>query len=592
MTFRFRCVALLCCFCTPVFGGDGTTTWDGKYDTSQIEVTVVYFVPSDRQPLVDWKDRVDYFSNRIEQFHAREFQGQSKMTAQVYPKPFVSAATTSELREGDANAIYYRTLREVDKGLSFAEKKPNARPKAFPILLVLSDINWRPLDDFYRLHPDGDKLVFEGNYRDGEHFPGAASGGSRAAYLADRGVGWGLVSADGWRVPYRGTDCVIYHEGCGHTVGLPHPEPGNGSVMSQGQYRGWLSESWMDKDQKVRMQWEPDEVSHDLQTRLFTDFRAIPQPRVPKPGEAVALKLDWPDDIDVKTLRVRYQTAIHGPWTDVPQKWTGPAPSTATVATFERETPVSVRVDVELKSGETAELWNYFQVRNNPDQTLLPRVRGGDLAIESQWNPLADKVNGPTGLETDLLSLTTPDECWKNGEWTQVDGTLQSPKAYGSRLQLPWSPPDEYRVVLIVEPLDEPNGLLIGLISGRNRFATLFNYAAGGNAVSAIENIDGQNVGNESTHTGAVFQKNRLSQVIVTVRREGLSMAVDGKAIVSWKGAADRLSLSDYWNTPDESAMFLGAYDCRYRFHRVTVETISGKGRVLQEETGSPPEAE
>ena len=223
----------------------GTKTWDGRYSTEQIELTVVYFVPADREPLSDWRDRVDYYCRRIEKFHSREFGSQSTLTTKVVNQPFTSSQTTSRLRQGDANSIYYRTLSEVDRGIQFETK---LQSKAFPILLVLSEINWRPLDDFYRLRPAENGLEFEGNYQRGEHFPGATSGGARASYIANRGCGWGLVSADGWRVPYRGSDCVVYHEGCGHTVGLQHPEPANGSVMSLGQYRGWISESWLDDD--------------------------------------------------------------------------------------------------------------------------------------------------------------------------------------------------------------------------------------------------------------------------------------------------------------------------------------------------------
>ena len=76
----------------------GTKTWDGKYDTEQIEVTIVYFVPGDRKPLPDWRDRVDYFCRRIELFHQREFQGQSVLKTMVHPEPLVSGATTGELR--------------------------------------------------------------------------------------------------------------------------------------------------------------------------------------------------------------------------------------------------------------------------------------------------------------------------------------------------------------------------------------------------------------------------------------------------------------------------------------------------------------
>ncbi len=165
----------------------GTVTWDGRHSTEAIEVTVVYFVPSDGTPLVDWRDRVDYFCRRIEQFHAREFHGQSTLTTRVINEPMISESTTAQLRNGDGDFTFFQTLREADRRLEFGEE----RGDAFPILLVLSDINWRPLDDFYRLHPGESGLEFEGNYNNGQHFPGATSGGARATYLSDQGEGLG-----------------------------------------------------------------------------------------------------------------------------------------------------------------------------------------------------------------------------------------------------------------------------------------------------------------------------------------------------------------------------------------------------------------
>lgn len=175
-------------------------TWDGKHRVDAIEVTMVYFVPKDAVPLPDWRERLNYYAHRIERFHARELDGQSVLKAKVIESPFYSTLSTSELRRGDANAIFFRTLGEVDSTLKFSQGERGS----FPILLVLSEINWRPLDDFYRVKRDGESWQFEGNYHRGRHFPGAESGGARATYLADRGVGWGLVSGDGWRVPYSG----------------------------------------------------------------------------------------------------------------------------------------------------------------------------------------------------------------------------------------------------------------------------------------------------------------------------------------------------------------------------------------------------
>ncbi len=183
--------------------------------------------------------------------------------------------------------------------------------------------------------------------------------------------------------------------------------------------------------------------------------------------------------------------------------------------------------------------------------------------------------------ETDLLALADPATCWTNGEWSKVDGVLQSPKRPGARLELPYSPPEEYRLMLIVEPLDSPHGVILGLRGGDHRFVSLFNFARGEVPLSAIENIDGRNVGNETTFAGQLFREGQMSQVIVDVRTDSVAMSVDGRTIVNWKGNPERLSLSDYWDTPQKTALFLGAYDCRYRFHRITLETVSGTGRVL-----------
>lgn len=555
-----------------------TKTWDGKHETEIIEVTFVYFVPSDRTPLPDWRDRIEYFRRRIELFHAREFQGQSKLKTVAHPEPLVSESSTAQLRRGDQDAICFRTLGEVDRRLEFGK----GDRKGFPILLVLSEVNWRPLDDFYRLHPEGGRLVFEGYInKQGHHFPFATSGGARATYLANRGVGWGLVSADGWRVPYRGSDCVIYHEGCGHTVGLPHPEKGNGSVMSQAQYLGWLSESWLDEDQKSRLGWTPHDVTPDKNIELFSHFRAIPEPAVPEPQQEVRLALDWPKNSKVKSLRVRLQTAIGIPWIELPQSWEGSVPSYVSLGTFDRPTPVSYRVDAELENGASTELWGYFQVRGGSRENPRPLALSADLALPGDRDTPAEVIAEVPSIEVDLLALVDEKTCWTHGEWSKEESKLLSPKQFGARIELPYSPPEQYRLKVIVEPLDPPNGLLLGQRSGSNRFVALLNFARDERGQSALENIDGRNVGNDSTFLGKVFQKHRLSQVIVTVRKEQVTISVDGNLIVNWSGDRTRLSLSDYWKTPNDTALFLGAYDCRYRFHRVTLEPITGAGKSL-----------
>ena len=557
----------------------GMATWDGRHPIDRIEVRIVYFIPRDRSPLIDWKDRVTYFARRIEEFHAREYGDQSKLTTRVESEPLRSTRTTEQLRSGDADFIFFQTLQEADERLEFARPKPDA----FPILLVLSEINWRPLDDFYRLsrEPKGERageIAFEGNLSGDRHFPGAASGGARATYLSDRGVGWGLVSADGWRVPYSGSDCVVYHEGVGHTGGLPHPDEANGSVMSHGQYRGWISESWIDDDQKKRLGWKPPEKPFDREADLFSQFRAIPEPAAPRPGEMAALRLNWPKDVSVKSLRVRIQTELNGPWIDVPVE-PRTTPSQVLLSRFDRPTPVSYRVNTELVSGQRAELWGYFQVRNRPNETVIPQGPLPELDVrESSGTPGAPEM-------VDLLKLIRPDSDAVSGEWKSEGGAILSPQRSGARIEVPYEPPAEYRMVAVVEPLDEPNALILGQRSGENRWLVLLGFLTGGKSLSALENVDDRNVGaNRTTVAGAVFRKGQPSQVICTVRKESVVVSVDGRTLIDWQGTPDRLSLSDYWQTPRKNSLFVGAYDCRYRISRLTLEPLSPGGRVLEDE--------
>lgn len=566
MTNRLiACIFLLVAFTVPCQAE--TKTWDGKHDTSTINVVVVYFVPADRKPLADWKDRVEYYGRRISQFHAREFQGQSTAEITVHPVPFVSKRTTAELRRGEADAIFFRTVQEIDERLKFGDSDNDG----FPILLALSDINHRPLDDFYRLTIRDGQPQFEGILSGGNHFPGSKLGGARATYLADRRRGWGLVSADGWRVPYRGSDCVIYHEGLGHTVGLPHPEPGNRSVMSLAQYRGWLSESYIDDDQKTRLGWKPESVELDGQTRLFSEFRALPTPPQPQPGQPSQLKLNLPADAELESLRVRFQTAIDGPWIDVPQDIGETVPEFATIGAFDRPTPVSYRVDVKTQLGD-AELWGYFQVRDADNRPPLPLVLSADLATDNQLGGTV--ITDPPGEQIDLLAELDPAKCFTTGMWTKQDRWLESNKSYGVRIELPYTPPDHYRMTVVVEPLDPPNGLLLGLRKSERRFVALINHTSRRSASTALENIDGRNVGNDTTFIGDLLKQNQLSQIVATVHAQGVQVSVDGRLIIDWKGTPDQLSLSEYWKTPNENVLFLGTYDCGYRFHRITIEPL------------------
>ncbi len=94
-------IALACA--TPYHAAAQMMTWDGKHPIDRIDATIVYFVPSDRTALLDWRERVEYYADRLSRFHEREFQGQSELRIEVIPEPMVSRSSTAQLRRGDAD---------------------------------------------------------------------------------------------------------------------------------------------------------------------------------------------------------------------------------------------------------------------------------------------------------------------------------------------------------------------------------------------------------------------------------------------------------------------------------------------------------
>jgi len=106
-------LALASCLQSPA--SEGMKTFDGKYDIRRIEVAVAYFVPRDRTPLPDWKERAGYFCRRIERFHAREFQGQSKLTTTLHQEPFRSDKSAADERRANRAAQARRACRGADR---------------------------------------------------------------------------------------------------------------------------------------------------------------------------------------------------------------------------------------------------------------------------------------------------------------------------------------------------------------------------------------------------------------------------------------------------------------------------------------------
>jgi hypothetical protein len=376
-------------------------TVDGEHDIGKVHLTIAYYVPKDRTPLPDWKERVSYYVGRIKAFHERELDGQSTLNITVHPVPLVTTKSSAEVRARDPNKTFFATMDDVRTLLQWTPDGSSG----FPILLVLSDINFVEIDDFQRT------FTVDGKTDRCLPLPALCSsktetGGSRAGYYGDYGMG--LVSGAGWRVPRRGADCVVYGDGLGRPLGLGHPDPLDKSVTGLAQYHFALNETWLADSQKATLGWTPRTSS--APPTLFSAFTTRPEPIAPRPDEPVLLKLTWPPSGKLRSLTVRVQTELFGPWRTitVPLSPVDAPPRRVSLGTFERVTPVSYRVEATLEDGQSVEEWGYFQV----DASAAPKVESIGHYDDTDWMGL-DDVNGYEDITVDITI-----EIWEGSKKT------------------------------------------------------------------------------------------------------------------------------------------------------------------------------
>lgn len=347
---------------------DRLHAYGGDDCIERIDLVAVYYLTSEREPLPDWRERIEPMLRRCAAFHRREMTGRSTLEYRLLAEPFVSSATHGGLPQDDVNRFFWRLVNEVwESGVI------EFREDCFPIVLVMADINFSPgYDDWTRVC-DGEGCFLAPPHDDcaghvtgsGEDRPGSRSGGARSVYWPERGIGLGLVTADGWRVPLKGSDCVVYHEGIGHAIGLPHPDPIDDSVMGMAQYRYFLNETWLNQDQKEAMGWRPQDLDYD---NLFSQFSISHDPPAPRAGEAVTIQAHLPAGFEVERIQAEVQTDLWSLFRGLGEarvremdeggaiyEWDAPARGL--------DEGLAYRIRVETVCGQQEELWSYFKVR-------------------------------------------------------------------------------------------------------------------------------------------------------------------------------------------------------------------------------------
>lgn len=182
------------------------------------------------------------------------------------------------------------------------------------------------------------------------------------------------------------------------------------------------------------------------------------------------------------------------------------------------------------------------------------------------------------------------------GRWSWRGKTLISDTAGGIRyakIRIPCQPPDEYDLKLVVKRTEaEEAGFYIGLLTRERRFTAMLDYTddATTSSVGRFEGESGEDLAD--LHRGEkVIHRDRTllppgkpTAVLVSVRRNRLTVKVEGATIIDWKNPTYATAeVSSRLEVPDKRCLFLAARDRTiFEISEIKLTPISGTPRRLR----------
>ncbi|HLF93455.1 MAG TPA: protein kinase, partial [Planctomycetota bacterium] len=165
------------------------------------------------------------------------------------------------------------------------------------------------------------------------------------------------------------------------------------------------------------------------------------------------------------------------------------------------------------------------------------------------------------------------------GTWTVQDGKLLSDREPFARLEVPYSPPEEYDVRLIFSRLSGSGEVsLILPVRGRRSFSVdLGGWRNTANSLQAFRGTRRPDHAASSVSARAL-ENDRPYELVVLVRKDGVRAKLDGAEFLPGKVDVNDLSLDPCWALRTANVFGLGTNESPTVFQRLDLVTLSGQG--------------
>ncbi|HVR84326.1 MAG TPA: protein kinase, partial [Planctomycetota bacterium] len=203
----------------------------------------------------------------------------------------------------------------------------------------------------------------------------------------------------------------------------------------------------------------------------------------------------------------------------------------------------------------------------------------------------AGPAPAPKG-SVDLLALIDPKQDGVQGEFSKDGAGLLTPNGVNwARCMVPYSPPAEYDLTMVVERKENSNSLNLALPWNRRMVSLVIEGKGPGiDDVTALDFIDGREFfRNETTTKGPFLLLGKPCTVSISVRKSSFGLMIDGHAIFTWKGDSSRIAEQAALKVPQKDVLVIGSYDSSFLLSQILLLPVSGQGTILRKPAGAGP---
>ena len=177
------------------------------------------------------------------------------------------------------------------------------------------------------------------------------------------------------------------------------------------------------------------------------------------------------------------------------------------------------------------------------------------------------------GEPVDLLALIDPEKHKVAGNWSSDGIALVNHGGPYGRLQIPFSPPEEYQLNITATRISGKAGLHVGLVKGERQFTAVFDSSGRNSFLHVFDRLQDFKK-NSTMFDGPLFHKDVPAEIVCKVRNAGVAITVDGRTVIDWEGGFSRLT--PYGGTaqvPNRSQLVLGG-DNPFRFTKIELRPL------------------